>query len=135
MKRTSRSLALCAAVMALGLPVAAQVAAEPKQAHPTLLAWIQRDRAIGRMPASPEREAAMVTLHRDITAAVKAVRVTEDAKAAAGVKSAICLPAPGTAELNSGEINSWLYNRPSSDYGATLDQVMAGFLAHRFPCR
>jgi len=135
MKRAIRSLALCAAVMALVPPVAAQVAAEQKETHPTLLEWIQRDQAVGRMPESAERDAAGATLQRDIFAAVKAARALEDAKAAAGVKSATCLPPPGTTELTSKEIGSWLYGRPQSDYGTTLDQVMAGFLAHRFPCR
>ena len=129
------SLALCVAVMAFVPPVAAEVVAEQKQTHPTLLEWIERDQAIGRMPDSPERDAAGATLHRDIFEAVKAVRVAEDAKAAAGQKSHTCLPAPGTAELNSGEVGKWFYSRPPSEYSTTLDQVMAGFLAHRFPCR
>lgn len=135
MKRAIRSLALCVAGMALIPPVAAQVAAEQQQAHPTLLEWIKRDQAVGGMPGSPERDAAGATLHRDIIAAVKAVRVAEDAKAAAGLKSVTCLPAPGTVELDSGEIVSWIYSRPPSEYSTTLDQVIAGFLAHRFPCR
>jgi len=134
MKIAMRSLALTAAVMALVPPVAAQGPAEQKQTHPTLLEWIERDQAVGRMPKSPERDAAGATLHRDMIAAVKAVREAEDAKAAAGQKSATCLPAPGTAELDSGEIGKWFYSRPPSEYGTTLDQVMAGFLAHRFPC-
>ena len=135
MKRVIRSLVLCVAMLALVPPVSAQVAAEQKQTHPTLLEWIQRDQAVGRMPESPERDAAGATLHRDIISAVKAVRVAENAKAAAGQKSATCLPAPGTAELDSGEVGKWFYSRPPSEYSTTLDQVMAGFLAHRFPCR
>ncbi|MCX9146958.1 hypothetical protein [Erythrobacter sp. WG] len=121
-------------MMALIPPVEAQVAAEQRQTHPTLLEWIQRDQAVGRMVDSPERAAAGATLHRDVIAAVKAVRVAEDAKAAAGLKSALCLPAPGTTELDSAEIGKWFYSRPPSEYSGTLDQVIAGFLADRFPC-
>ena len=132
MKHALFSFAIAVAAMLFVPPVAAQGA--PEQTHPTLRAWIERDQMVGRMPESPERDAAGAALQRDIFAALQAARAAEDAKAAAGEQRGACMPPPGTTEVTSKEIGSWLYSRPPSEYGDTLLQVMLRFLAHRFPC-
>ncbi|WP_017665993.1 hypothetical protein [Porphyrobacter sp. AAP82] len=129
-----RLIALTLAPAVLAAPLAAQPA--PIAAPVTLGEWIARDQAAGRLAPSAERTAALDGLQRDILAALGAARAGVEAQAAAaGPKPVTCLPPPGTPQLTSDELGMWLYTRPASAYGDTLEQVMARFLAHRFPCR
>ncbi|WP_156443396.1 hypothetical protein [Erythrobacter sp. CCH5-A1] len=135
---TFRSLATAAALISLAAPLAAQPAASP--APVTLGAWIARDQEVGRLAPSPERTAALDGLQRDVVAALRAARAAVDAQTAASATAGqpagtTCLPPPGTVEITSGEIGSWIYTRPPSEYGDGLEQVMIRFLAYRFPCR
>lgn len=128
-----RLLALTMTLLPLAAPVAAQSAAVA--APVTLGEWIARDQAVGRLAPSPERTAALDALQRDVVAALGAARAAIEAKATAEPKPATCLPAPRSTQLTSDEIGMWLYARPASDYGDTIEQVMVRFLEHRFPCR
>jgi hypothetical protein len=127
-----RLLALTLAPVALATPLAAQPAAVA--APVTLGEWIARDQAVGKLAPSPERTAQLDALQRDVVAALQAARAAVEANSAAEPKPATCLPPPGTTQLTSDEIGMWLYTRPASEYGDTLEQVMVRFLAHRFPC-
>ena len=133
MKSVLRSLAIIAALVLLAPPVAAQSPAEP--ASQTLHEWIIRDQTIGRLPDSPERNAAGAALQQDMIAALQAARVAVEADVAAGRTSDTCLPPRGSAQVSSDEIGKFLYSRPASEYGESLVQVMVRFLAHRFACR
>jgi hypothetical protein len=131
-----RLLALTLTPVSLTMPLAAPVAAQPAplSAPVTLGEWIARDQAIGRQTPSPGRTAALDALQRDMVAALQAARAAIEAQAAAEPKPATCLPPPGTTQLTSDELGMWLYTRPASEYGDTMEQVMMRFLAHRFPC-
>jgi len=132
-----RLFALTLAPATLTTALAAPLAAQPAQlaAPVTFGEWIARDQAAGRLAPSAERTAELDSLQRDIVVALGAARAAIEAQAAAEPKPVTCLPPPGTTQLTSDEIGMWLYTRPASEYGDTLEQVMARFLAHRFPCR
>jgi len=127
-----RLLALTLALTPLAAPLSAQSAEAP--APGTLGEWVARDQAAARLAPSPERTAALDALQRDVVTALQSARAAVEAKAAAETKPATCLPPPGTTQIGSDEIGMWLYTRPASDYFDTLVEVMARFLAHRFPC-
>lgn len=119
-----------AAGLLLALPALAQPAATPL----TLGDWIARDRAIAGLGPGEPRDAQLQALHRATVEALQAARKAQDAKRAAGQAPDACLPPPGETQMTSNEIGTWLYARPASEHGESLETVLTRFLVSRFPC-
>jgi len=125
---------LAGLLLAANPALAADAPREAAGAPATLGEWIARDRAMAALPPGPARDAELASLHRAVVDGLQAALAAEDAKVNAGQVSAACLPPPGTTELTSAEIGTWLQSRPTSEHGEPMQQVLARFLSERFPC-
>jgi hypothetical protein len=123
------------ALAATALPsAAAQPAAEDAAVPATLAEWLARDLAVGRAAPGPSRDAELALLQRAVVEGLTAARAAEDARAVKGERLEACLPPPGTTQLTSQEIGTWLHARPPEERGEPMPQVMRRFLVMRFPC-
>jgi hypothetical protein len=127
-----------AVVLAAALFVPPSLAAAPAADAPamarTLGEWLAQDLAADRLPPGDARDAAIALLHAAVVDALGAARAAQDARAAAGEPSPTCIPPPGKVEMTSTEVATWLHARKPEEYGESMRNVVARFLAARFPC-
>lgn len=118
-----------------GAPAFAQQAAEaPSEQSLTLGEWIVRDKTATALPAGTGRDAAIAAQHQSLLEGLRAGRLAEEARAAAGAAPTACLPPPGQGRLTADEVGTWLHARPASEHGEPLARAIRKLLAERFPC-
>lgn len=124
--------------MVVGLvagPVVVSASASAQAAEWTVADWLAKDAALtARHVADVTQTPEFVEMSAQIRAGMLAYRQRINDQIAANQPPEACLPAPGSARVESDDVGRWLYAVPPDQQGQSLKDAVGAYLKQRFPC-
>lgn len=121
--------------MALGLTVVAASASTQEASAWTVADWLAKDAALtARHAADVTQTPEFVEMSAQIRASMLAYRQRINDQIIAHQPPEACLPAPGSARVDSDDVGRWLYAVPADQQGQSLKDAVGAYLKQRYPC-